>query len=279
MKTRFFFMTLLVCLLLAAWIWLELQYEEAQGEKLRQLSALPVYVYVADSTNVAPLLERLSDFSQLQDIDLETGLQAADELVKAYQLPIGIGSLQEYQFPSVVTLLFKPILASIEAKPLVLNAIRESRIELSDIDAQSNAWTLVTDEIKTLRARRLGFTIFSALLMALLFFFLRLSFELRFLLMQKRKTVSVADTLRITAETQRRTWLMLIIPLAFSIGVYFLLGLGGVIQGIIPLWWFAIPCGSVLLATIALILRLNVYFHNDTILAQIGEAGDAEDSL
>jgi ABC-type phosphate transport system substrate-binding protein len=88
MKTRFFLMTTLICLLLVAWIWLEQQYEAARQEKYRQLSELPVYIYVTDSTRVAPLMERLAEFPQLRDINLETGLQAADELVQAYQLPI-----------------------------------------------------------------------------------------------------------------------------------------------------------------------------------------------
>jgi hypothetical protein len=147
MKTRFFLMTALICLLLVAWVWLEQQYENARLEKYRQLSDLPVYIYVADSSRVAPLMERLAEFPQLRDINLETGLQAADELVQAYQLPISTGSLADYRFPIVITLLFKPLRASVEVKPAVMRAIAEQQIELTDIDAQSNAWGQTVKEL------------------------------------------------------------------------------------------------------------------------------------
>ena len=278
MKTRFFLMTALICLLLAAWIWLEQQYETARQEKYRQLSELPVYIYVADSSRVAPLMERLSGVPQLRDINLETGLQAADELVQAYQLPIGTGTLADYRFPSVITLLFKPEAASIQIKPAVMRAIAEQQIELTDIDAQSNAWAILVNELAALKSRWLLYTVITALSMALLFFFMRLSYELRFLLMQKRKLVSVADALRVTSENVRHTWAMLVMPLLLSVGGYFLLDVLGYLQAIIPLWWFAIPAGSLLASTAIVFIVLNMYFHDKTFMPDPLDEADEEES-
>lgn len=278
MKTRFFLMTALICLLLAAWIWLEQQYETARQEKYRQLSELPVYIYVADSSRVAPLMERLSEFPQLRDINLETGLQAADELVQAYQLPIGTGTLADYRFPSVITLLFKPEAASIQIKPAVMRAIAEQQIELTDIDAQSNAWALLVNELAALKSRWLLYTVITAISMALLFFFMRLSYELRFLLLQKRKLVSVADALRVSGENVRHTWAMLVLPLLLSVGGYFLLDILGYLQAIIPLWWFAIPAGSLLASTAIVFIVLNMYFHDKTFMPDPLDETDEEES-
>jgi len=279
MKTRFFLMTALMCLLLAAWIWMEQQYETARLEKYRQLSQLPVYVYVADSTRIAPLMERLAEFPQLSDINLETGLQAADELVNAYQLPIETGALVDYNFPNVITLLFKPSAASIQIKPSVMRAIAEQQIDLSDIDAQSNAWSLIASALKALQLRWLSYTIITALMMGLLFFFLRLSYELRFLLMQKRRLVSVADALRVSSENHRHTWVMLIAPIAICVGGYYLLDLIGYLSAIIPIWWFAIPAGTLLAATAVVFIVLNSYFHDKTFMPELLKDTSGEDGL
>lgn len=279
MKTRFFLMTALICLLLVAWVWLEQQYENARLEKYRQLSDLPVYIYVADSSRVAPLMERLAEFPQLRDINLETGLQAADELVQAYQLPISTGSLADYRFPSVITLLFKPLQASVEVKPAVMRAIAEQQIELTDIDAQSNAWGQTVKELAALRQRWLSYTIITAVMLGLLFFFIRLSYEFRFLLLQKRRLLSVADVLRVSTENHRHTWAMLVLPLLITVGGYFLLDLSGYARAIIPLWWFAIPAGTLFAATAVVFIVLNMYFHDRTFMPETRPDAAEEDSF
>jgi len=245
MKSRFFFMTLAICVLLAGWIVLEYQYEQARQEKYQQLSQLPTYIYVADSTRVAPLLERLADFETIGELNLETGLQAADELIHAYQLAISFASIREYEFPHIITLKFKPIKASVDEKTAVMRAIAEHQIPLSDIDAQSIAWNRIVGELNAMQTRWITFTIVTGLLLGLLFFFMRFAYELRFLLLQKKQLVSVADALKKSTQTNRQTWLMFLIPLIVAIGGYFFLGLLAVIPLLHPLLVVYYPCRSV----------------------------------
>lgn len=274
MRIRFFFMTLAICILLSGWIILEYQYEQARQEKYQQLSQLPTYVYVADSSRVAPLLERLADFPFIQELNLETGLQAADELIHAYQLAISFASIKEYEFPHIITLKFKPIKASVDGKTAVMRAIAEHQIQLSDIDAQSTAWSQISGELQSLHFRWISFTILSSLLLGLLFFFMRFAYELRFLLLQKRRLASVADALKMSTENHRHTWMMLLAPLIFAFGGYFALGLANLIPTIIPLWWFAIPTGVMLFATLCITLILNIYFHDQTFQPQLESSED-----
>ena len=269
MKSRFFFMMLAICVLLAGWIVLEYQYEQARQEKYQQLSQLPTYIYVADSTRVAPLLERLADFETIASLNLETGLQAADELIHAYQLAISFASIREYEFPHIITLKFKPIKASVDGKTAVMRAISEHQIQLSDIDAQSTAWNRIVNELNSLQTRWITFTIITALLLGLLFFFMRFAYELRFLLLQKRQMVSVADALKKDTTTNRHTWLMLLIPLVIGVGGYFVLGLADVIPLIIPYWWFAIPAGVLIVATFIITLIINIYVHDQMLQPQL----------
>ncbi|HPV14837.1 MAG TPA: hypothetical protein PL126_04230 [Candidatus Cloacimonadota bacterium] len=269
MKSRFFFMMLAICVLLAGWIVLEYQYEQARQEKYQQLSQLPTYIYVADSTRVAPLLERLADFETIASLNLETGLQAADELIHAYQLAISFASIREYEFPHIITLKFKPIKASVDEKTAVMRAISEHQIQLSDIDAQSTAWNRIVNELNSLQTRWITFTIITALLLGLLFFFMRFAYELRFLLLQKRQMVSVADALKKDTTTNRHTWLMLLIPLVIGVGGYFVLGLADVIPLIIPYWWFAIPAGVLIVATFIITLIINIYVHDQMLQPQL----------
>lgn len=274
MKSRFFFMTLAICVLLAGWIVLEYQYEQARQEKYQQLSQLPTYIYVADSTRVAPLLERLADFETIGELNLETGLQAADELIHAYQLAISFASIREYEFPHIITLKFKPIKASVDDKTAVMRAIAEYQIPLSDIDAQSIAWNRIVGELNAMQTRWITFTIVTGLLLGLLFFFMRFAYELRFLLLQKKQLVSVADALKKSTQTNRQTWLMFLIPLIVAIGGYFILGLLDVIPLIIPLWWFAIPAGVLIVATFAINLVISIYIHDQMLQPQLEVSAD-----
>jgi|BioPla2DNA2_1021312.scaffolds.fasta_scaffold06183_4 hypothetical protein len=274
MKSRFFFMTLAICVLLAGWIVLEYQYEQARQEKYQQLSQLPTYIYVADSTRVAPLLERLADFETIGELNLETGLQAADELIHAYQLAISFASIREYEFPHIITLKFKPIKASVDEKTAVMRAIAEHQIPLSDIDAQSIAWNRIVGELNAMQTRWITFTIVTGLLLGLLFFFMRFAYELRFLLLQKKQLVSVADALKKSTQTNRQTWLMFLIPLIVAIGGYFILGLLDVIPLIIPLWWFAIPAGVLIVATFSINLVISIYIHDQMLQPQFEVSAD-----
>jgi hypothetical protein len=274
MKSRFFFMTLAICVLLAGWIVLEYQYEQARHEKYQQLSQLPTYIYVADSTRVAPLLERLADFETIAELNLETGLQAADELIHAYQLAISFASIREYEFPHIITLKYKPVKAAMQERTAVMRAISEHQIQLSDIDAQSTAWNRIVSELDTLQNRWIAFTIITSVMLGMLFFFMRFAYELRFLLLQKRQMVSVADALRKSTATNRQTWLMLLVPLIVVIGGYFILGLLDVIPFIIPLWWFAIPAGVLVLSTFSLTLIINIYIHNQALQPQFDTPED-----
>jgi len=160
-----------------------------------------------------------------------------------------------------------------------MRAIAEQQIELTDIDAQSNAWGQLVKELNALRQRWLSHTIITALTLGLLFFFIRLSYEFRFLLLQKRRLLSVVDVLKLSTENHRHTWAMLILPLLIAVGGYFLLDLTGYSIAIIPLWWFAIPAGTLLAATAVVFIVLNIYFHDKTFMPETGPDPVEEDTL
>ncbi|MDP2173232.1 MAG: hypothetical protein Q8M98_09415 [Candidatus Cloacimonadaceae bacterium] len=281
MKAHFFLTIVLITIVLIGWTYINYSFEHSKQAKLDQLSRLPVYIYVADTTKVAPLMIALAEHTELQRISLETGLQAVRELAEAYQLPHTQSMLEEYSYPDVITLVFKPIKESLTAKAGIINAIMLQQIEMTDIDSQSNAWLIVETELKVLNLQWLIFTLFTGLILMVLFVFARLSLELRVLLKQKRRLVSVVDLIRHKSSTNRHTWMLLVIPILVSVGIYYLANVLDFIKAPVDWIFVAIQLVPLILGTLVILIILNLYSHDASLgLEPIveGESFDARDS-
>ncbi|MDZ4182935.1 MAG: hypothetical protein U1B83_08670, partial [Candidatus Cloacimonadaceae bacterium] len=281
MKTQFLLTIVLIAAALIGWTYLNHSFEQSKAAKLEQLTRLPVYVYVADTTKVVPLMLALSQHTELQRISLETGLQAVTELAESYQLPLTESMLKEYSYPDVITLVFKPLKQSLSAKAGIINAIALHQIPMTDIDSQSNAWMIVESELKELHRQWLVFTIFCGFILMLLFVFARLSLELRVLLKQKRRLVSMVDLIRHKSSTNRHTWMLLTIPIVASAGAYYLAGIFDLIKTPVDWIFIAIQCAPLILGTFIILIILNLYAHDASLGLESpleGESRDAQDS-
>lgn len=272
MRIRFVLIALLLASILTAWTYINYEFESARKDKITQMADLPIYIYMADSTKVAPLMTALADYPEIRSINLETGHSAATELSQAYQLPISDTMLSEFSFPDIVTIQFKTENRIREARPRVLNTISSMQISRTDVDSQSNAWNILEKELRSISLRWLLTTIFNAIIVLLIFIFIRLSYELRFLLLQKRQLVSVADTIRFSTLTHRHTWTLLMFPMAISVGMYYGAVFLGYMRPILPWWFFAIQMATQAVGTVVLVMILHIYLHDKTFVPDLNEA-------
>lgn len=271
MRIRFFLIALLLACILSAWTYINYEFETARKDKIAQMAELPIYIYVADSTKVAPLMTALADFSGIRSINLETGHTAATELSQAYQLPISERMLSDFHFPDIVTLHFKANKGIREERPRVLDMISSLQISRADVDSQSNAWNILDGELRSISLRWMLTTIFNALIVLLIFIFIRLSYELRFLLLQKRQLVSVADSLRFGTLTHRHTWTLLLFPMAVNAGIYYGMVFMGYFRAILPWWFFAIQLATQAVGSVVLVMILHIYLHDKTFVPDLNE--------
>jgi hypothetical protein len=262
MKTRFLLIVVLLSLVLAAWTYIQYEFGVDKQARLRQLGRVPVYIYLADSTKVASIKQQLEQVPNLESVSAETGQQAANELIKAYQLPISESMLQDYRFPAIITVKFKPLTASLRSHQQVAGIITRNEIPMNDVDLQSNAWDLLSTELGSLNRRWLVVTVFITLMVCLIMIFIRLSFELRWLLLQKRKLVSVVDALRFSTLSHRHTLMLLLIPMLASWWLYYLFSNAGVIEAVIPLWFFGIQLGALIGGSLVISIILHRYTYN-----------------
>jgi len=271
MKTRFFLIVVLLCLVLSAWTYIQYEFGTDRHAKLQQLGRLPIYIYMADSTRVATIRKQLDAVPHLESVRVETGMQAANELIKAYQLPISENMLGDYQLPGIITINFKPEMAALGSRDEVAAIITRNEIPMNDVDLQSNAWTILANELASQTHRWIVETIFTTLMVALLMVFIRLSFELRWLLLQKRRLVSVVDALRFSTLSHRHTLMLLLVPILVSWWSYYLLSNLGVVQPVIPLWFFGIQLGAMVGGSLAISIILHRYAHNRNLQSVIEE--------
>jgi hypothetical protein len=167
--------------LFAGWLYLGYDHGLSQKAKLEDLSRLPIYAYVADSTKVGTIMNELKNIPGIRNLKHETGFQAAAELITAYGLPLSEDMIGDYGFPDVITIDLEPAYQSLISKPLILDALRR-HIPETDIDSQASAFNDLSEELELIRNRMLWFTIFVAILILLIYVFGRLSFELHVLL-------------------------------------------------------------------------------------------------
>ncbi|MCK9556447.1 MAG: hypothetical protein PHO85_03140 [Candidatus Cloacimonetes bacterium] len=260
MNARFYLILVLLSLLFGAWAYLAHNQGESVKACYNELSLLPVYAYVADTTHVEPIRNGLEGISPLKGYEYETGYQAALELIEAYALPLTNDMVSTYSFPDVFTITFPSNKAGIEAKARVMDLLRMYLPE-EDIDAQTSAYGKIMEELDRLSHRNLILNIFVGLLLFLIFIFSRLSYELHIYLKQKRQLISVVDVMRHNKLNAAHSWLMMLVPGGVVSGLYYL-GVYLERWENLASWWSFASMGILsLIATLVIYFNLRVYEH------------------
>ncbi len=249
MKSRFILNIIMLIALFAGWLYLSHDHGLSQKAKLEDLSRLPIYAYVADSTKVGTIMNELKNIPGIRNLKHETGFQAAAELITAYGLPLSEDMIGDYSFPDVITIDLEPAYQALISKPLILDALRR-HIPETDIDSQASAFNDLSEELELIRNRMLWFTIFVAILILLIYVFGRLSFELHVLLNYQGRRHSVVDKIRHHAQGVQHTWTMLLLPLPVCLLGYFALVYALPLPQLIPWWIFVAQAAAALAGTL-----------------------------
>ena len=218
MKNRFYLIVILVTLLFGAWTYLEHFQAQSLAQTYEELARLPVYTYVNDTTLVSSLLEKLRQIPDVDSLRHETGFQAAEELITAYDLPLEGSVIAGYDFPDLITITFPPSAKGITARAKVMELLREHLAE-EDIDSQTNAYNRRLQTLE--QQKRSGYTVLMGLMMLILLKTVPLSFEQKQYQRQARRSRSVVDMMRLKKSRTKRILLLMILPVALVILVYY----------------------------------------------------------
>jgi len=249
MKSRFFLIIIMLIILFGGWQFLSYETMRSMQAKLDDISRLPIYAYVADTTKVQLILTELKAVPTIQSVVHETAQQAANELITAYGLPLNEESIEDYSFPDIITITLKPTQKAITGKAVVLDILR-TQISETDIDSQATAYNDLVDELKLIQRRSTSFTVFAFVLMLLIVVFSRLSFELHILLNYQGKKHSAVERIRHQEQGVQHTWAMLLIPLPFCVVAYFALVFLLPLPRIVPYWVFMAQFAAALIGTL-----------------------------
>ena len=248
MKTRFFLILLTLVILFGGWLYLNYSIGSNEKDKLEKLANLPIYAYLADTTKVTPILTELKTVPGIKSVVHETALQAATELIQAYSLPLSEEMIKDYALPDVITINLQPNRISISTKPIIIDILR-AHIPEMDIDSQSNAYGLIIKELKLLDLYHIVFNVFIAVLLLLLFVFLRSTLELNALIHHIGYKHSALENIRLQRQSIQRTLLMLIVPLPLCLLAYFAYVYLKPLPQVIPYWVFLVQAGTVIAGT------------------------------
>lgn len=251
MNARFAIILLLITATLLAWTYIHYQYEDNRQFRLKQLSELQVFVYSEDEAKLTSLSrELLAKVPEIDSLALESGKTAALDLVKEYKLDIEPSTLESYALPSIMTLTFKPEPSSFKARDRVEELLKQAQIPPADIELQAPAWSLVQKELGYLRQRWGATTIFSAILVFMLFVFARL-FLLTY---QEGKTggsrESIIENIRQNESRKWQSALLLVVPVVASVLIYQLLVVLKVLHPYVDWIFFLIQFGTLLSASL-----------------------------
>ena len=267
MNSRFFLILALLSLLYGAWAYLAHRGAESIELCYEELAKLPVYAYISDTTRVQPILEGIGGIGGISSFKHETGYQAAMELIESYEIPLSREQILDYHFPDLITVYFKPGAANIPAKASLMSLLR-THIEEADIDSQSGSFGRMMAELKHEKQRAYAFTIYSSILMLIIFIFIRISYELHLYLKEKRRLISVVDLLRHRKMKASHTWILLFLPILDVALIYYGLSYFASLWPQRIYWWdFAAMAASSLLGTLIITFALRSYEH-DRILAE-----------
>lgn len=288
MTARFYTILAGITLLLLGWSFAHYQYEKIEQTQLTDLVSYPIYAYISDTTKVAPLLKELKAIPEIEKLSHDTGDAAGLELVQSYNLPVSDEMLADFRFPDVLTIHLKASNAARLAKPRVTDILRRSLPEI-DIDAQSTVWSKTEQQLKAMQRGKITFAILVGILLLLVFIYSRLSLELRILVLQKRKLVSVVDILRYKGNITRHSLLLFFLPLLISAALYFIPVYYGwnILWGkgfLLPWWLFAAQAGVLLLGTIIITIASHLMdhdnrYHRDEIQVEFNPAPKAPERV
>jgi hypothetical protein len=257
MKPRFYIILVLFSLAMLGWTFVHHQFEDNKRFRLQQLSALPVYVYMTDEVRLDTLAVALKEgVPEIDSLFKESGVNAAKSLLKDYQLGIEPNTLENYTFPSILTLSFKPVLSSYSARDKAIEILQKYKIPAADIDTQTAAWNTVKKELDYLRQRWVATILFTALLFFLMVLFARLFLSRADSSAQHDPRSSVLEKIRSAEMKKWQSVILFLVPVAFNIIVYNALSLFKLYASLAG-WLFFLIQAAALLAGILIAVMLE----------------------
>lgn len=251
MNNRFILILILLAASFVAWTYIHYQYQESKQLRLDQLAQLPVYVYLEDEALADSLGGELRQLGQIQKVEFSPGIDAAKEIVKSYGLDVTEATLRNYDFPHVLTLLFKPELLSFPARDKALKMISARGISSVDIDTQEDAWKLCKQELTQLRGRWTISTLFIAVALFLLAFFMRFYLYLEEKLLNLGAKQDLLTAMQARKSRFRQSLLLFLIPALLSPLLYYFLVAVGTVKPLVDWQFFCIQAGTVLAGILA----------------------------
>jgi hypothetical protein len=168
--------------------------------------------------------ELLETIPEIDSLFLESGLQAAQEMLSNYpELGIEPNTLTEYQFPNILSITFKPELSSFSARELTLQFFHDNNVPSKDIDDQGPAWALAKKELDFLNSRWSQTTFFIAITVFLMIVFARLYLYLREAIYRQGKSQTLLEKVRASEINRLHNALLLILPILINIALYYIL--------------------------------------------------------
>ncbi|MCB5246085.1 MAG: hypothetical protein LHW61_05525 [Candidatus Cloacimonetes bacterium] len=225
MNRSFFLILVLITLVLIGWSYVHYQYLESREFRLNHLSEIPIFVYMDDLNHLEQLArELLETIPEIDSLFLESGLQAAQEMLSNYpELGIEPNTLTEYQFPNILSITFKPELSSFSARELTLQFFHDNNVPSKDIDDQGPAWALAKKELDFLNSRWSQTTFFIAITVFLMIVFARLYLYLREAIYRQGKSQTLLEKVRASEINRLHNALLLILPILINIALYYIL--------------------------------------------------------
>ncbi len=251
MNHRFILILLLLAASFVAWTYIHYQYQESKQLRLDQLAQLPVYVYLEDEALADSLGGELRQLGQIQKVEFSPGIDAAKEIVKSYGLDVTESTLRNYDFPHVLTLLFKPELLSFPARDKALKMISARGVSSVDIDTQEAAWKLCKQELTQLRGRWTISTLIIAVVLFLLAFFVRFHLYLEEKLLNLGAKQDMLTAMQARKRRFRQSLLLFLIPALLSPLLYYFLVAVGSVKPLVDWQFFCIQAGTVLAGILA----------------------------
>jgi hypothetical protein len=168
--------------------------------------------------------ELLETIPEIDSLFLESGLQAAQEMLSNYpELGIEPNTLTEYQFPNILSITFKPELSSFSARELTLQFFHDNNVPSKDIDDQGPAWALAKKELDFLNSRWSQTTFFIAITVFLMIVFARLYLYLKEAIYRQGKSQTLLEKVRASEINRLHNALLLILPILINIALYYIL--------------------------------------------------------
>lgn len=260
MNRSFFFILILITLVLTGWSYVHYQYLESREFRLNQLSELPIFVYMDDLNHLEQLArELLETIPEIDSLFLESGLQAAQEMLSNYpELGIEPNTLTEYHFPNILSITFKPMLSSFSARDMALQFLHDNNVPSRDIDDQNPAWSSAKKELDFLNSRWSQTTFFIAITVFLMIVFARLYLYLQEAIHRQGKSQTLLEKVRASEINRLHNALLLTLPILINIALYYILLAFNKLSPLINWSFFLVQLITLVAAIITAILVNNL---------------------